>query len=83
MNIKGLRLNRTLIKLLNNDIIDVSRWKGLDSFINFQWKGFNNGEFYNLLNAFEKFDKYIFKNDDFDSKLSLVIIFILSKLFFI
>lgn len=61
MNIKGLRLNRLLINRLLERQIDISKIRGIESFNSFQWSGFDNNEFYNLLNAFSKFDDLIFK----------------------
>ena len=60
MNIKGLRLNRILINKLLDMPVDVSKFRGLDSFNGFQWSGFNNNEFYNLLRAFKKYDDALF-----------------------
>ena len=59
MNIKGLKLNRKLIHLLNNsiDTINVSNLHGIDCFNTFSWKGFTKEEFKNLLKLFVLLDK--------------------------
>lgn len=62
MNIKGLKLCRSLINKLLEKKIDVSKLRGIESFNSFQWNGFNNEEFYNLLDAFNMFDKKLFLN---------------------
>ena len=54
MNIKGLKLNKKLIKLIAEKIdnISVNSLKGIDTFISFSWNGFNKTEFKNIINAF-------------------------------
>ncbi len=59
MNIKGLKLNRKLICLLNDsiDTINGNNLHGIDYFNAFSWKGFTKEEFKNLLKLFVFLDK--------------------------
>ena len=43
--------------------VDVSKYRGFDSFNGFQWLGFNNNEFYKLLRALKNMMMYYFIND--------------------
>lgn len=58
MNIKGLKLNRKLIHLINNSIdsINGNNLHGIDYFNSFSWKGFTKEEFKNLLKLFVYLD---------------------------
>ena len=58
MNVKGLKLNRKLIHLLNDSIetINSNNLHGIESFNAFSWKGFTKQEFKSLLNLFVSLD---------------------------
>lgn len=58
MNIKGLKLNRKLIHLINNSIdsINGNNLHGIDYFNAFSWKGFTKEEFKSLLKLFVYLD---------------------------
>lgn len=58
MNIKGLKLNRNLIHLINDSIdnINGNNLHGIDYFNAFSWKGFTKEEFKNLLKLFVYLD---------------------------
>lgn len=58
MNIKGLKLNRKLIHLINDsiDTINGNNLHGIDYFNAFSWKGFTKEEFKNLLKLFVYLD---------------------------
>lgn len=67
MNIKGLKLNKPLIKLIADkiDSISINSLKGIDNFISFTWSGFNKSEFKNIINAFRYLENSgIFDNID-------------------
>ena len=76
MNIKGLKLNRKLIHLINNslDSINGNNLHGINYFNSFSWKGFTKEEFKNLLKLFV----YLDSSNAFSifqmSKLSFLII---------
>ena len=53
MNIKGLRLTREFIRILNSQQKEIKSLKGcIDPFIDFRWKGFRKTEFFQLVSAF-------------------------------
>lgn len=58
MNIKGLKLKRKLIYLINDsiDTINANNLRGIDYFNTFSWKGFTKEEFKNLLKLFVRLD---------------------------
>lgn len=57
MNIKGLRLTREFIRILNSQRGEIKSLKGcIDPFIDFQWKGFKKAEFFQLISAFIALD---------------------------
>lgn len=65
MNIKGLKLNKRLISLLNDSIDNISKntLMGLEHLNSFAWTGFNKEEFKNLLSLFTNLnEKGLFGN---------------------
>lgn len=65
MNIKGLKLNKKMIHLLNESIDTINSFNlhGLECFNSFNWKGFSKEEFKCLLNLFVLLDNNgYFKN---------------------
>lgn len=65
MNVKGIKLNKKLILLLNDSIDNINKTNlsGLECFNSFSWKGFNKEEFKNLLNLFVNLNnQHLFDN---------------------
>lgn len=69
MNVKGLKLTKEFIRKLysqEEEIHDVKEC--IEPFVEFQWKGFDNNEFFHLINSFEVLDKagfFDFLPDDY------------------
>lgn len=69
MNIKGLKMTKEFIRKLysqEEEIHDVKEC--IEPFVEFQWKGFDNDEFFHLINSFEVLDKagfFDFLPDDY------------------
>lgn len=59
MNIKGLKLNKEMISLLDESIDGISKntLTGIESLNTFSWQGFNKEEFKNLLRLFTKLEQ--------------------------
>ena len=59
MNIKGIKLNKKLIKLLyeSKDKLNKESYRGLNVFNKFSWSGFSKDEFVNLLKLFVSLDE--------------------------
>lgn len=59
MNVKGLLLDRSLIKKIYNslDTISLQNLRGIDVFNSFSWIGFSKDEFNNLLSLFVHLDQ--------------------------
>ena len=69
MNVTGLKLTKEFIRKLYTQKADIHDVKEcIEPFVEFQWKGFNNEEFFHLINSFEALDKagfFDFLPDDY------------------
>ena len=52
MNVKGLKMNRPLINLLASKGESIQVFKGIESFNNYVWTGFDKREFFCLIDAY-------------------------------